>query len=61
MLADCQSFYASAGKVSHPEYKDRLLVVVGDPARRAGIALAACPTTKKHGVIQRGGSTWRSH
>ncbi|SYX82709.1 DNA polymerase IV [Paenibacillus alvei] len=61
MLADCQSFYASVGKASYPEYKDRPLVVAGDPARRAGIALAACPTTKKHGVIQRSGSGWRSH
>lgn len=56
MLADCQSFYASVGKASHSEYKDRPLVVAGDPARRAGIALAACPTTKKHGVIQQSGS-----
>lgn len=56
MLADCQSFYASVGKASHPEYKDRPLVVAGDPARRAGIALVACPTTKKHGVIQQSGS-----
>jgi len=50
MLADCQSFYASVEKAAHPEYKDKPLVVSGDPARRSGIILAACPLAKKYGV-----------
>ncbi|BFH63546.1 DNA polymerase IV [Paenibacillus azoreducens] len=50
MLADCQSFYASVQKAAHPEYKDKPLVVSGDPARRSGIILAACPLAKKYGV-----------
>ena len=40
MLVDCQSFYASVEKAEHPEYKDRPLVVAGDPERRSGIVLA---------------------
>ncbi|OBY81304.1 hypothetical protein BBG47_01900 [Paenibacillus sp. KS1] len=36
MLADCQSFYASVEKDAHPEYKDRPLIVAGDPARCFG-------------------------
>lgn len=50
MLIDMQSFYASVEKASHPEYKDRPLVVAGDPERRSGIILAACPIAKKYGV-----------
>jgi DNA polymerase-4 len=50
MLADCQSFYASVEKAAHPEYRGRPLVVAGDPARRSGIVLAACPLAKRHGV-----------
>ncbi|PAD72880.1 DNA polymerase IV [Paenibacillus campinasensis] len=50
MLADCQSFYASVEKAEHPEYRDRPLVVAGDPARRSGIVLAACPMAKKKGI-----------
>jgi nucleotidyltransferase/DNA polymerase involved in DNA repair len=49
-LADCQSFYASVEKAAHPEYKDKPLVVAGDPARRSGIILAACPIAKEYGV-----------
>lgn len=49
-LADCQSFYASVEKADHPEYKDRPLVVAGDPMRRSGIILAACPLAKSFGV-----------
>lgn len=49
-LADCQSFYASVEKAEHPEYKNKPLAVAGDPARRSGIILAACPIAKKHGV-----------
>lgn len=50
MLADCQSFYASVEKAEHPEYKDLPLAVAGDPARRSGIILAACPIAKSKGV-----------
>lgn len=50
MLADCQSFYASVEKAAHPEYKNKPLVVAGDPARRSGIVLAACPLAKQHGI-----------
>ncbi|MET3543827.1 DNA polymerase-4 [Paenibacillus favisporus] len=49
-LADCQSFYASVEKADHPEYKDRPLAVAGDPMRRSGIILAACPIAKSYGV-----------
>ncbi|RKN75887.1 DNA polymerase IV [Paenibacillus ginsengarvi] len=48
-LADCQSFYASVEKAAHPEYRDKP-VAVGDPARRSGIILAACPLAKERGV-----------
>ncbi len=50
MLADCQSFYASVEKADHPEYKNRPLVVAGDPERRSGIVLAACPLAKEKGI-----------
>jgi DNA polymerase-4 len=49
MLADCQSFYASVEKAAHPEYKNSP-VAIGDPARRSGIILAACPIAKSCGV-----------
>ncbi|GAF07208.1 DNA polymerase IV [Paenibacillus pini JCM 16418] len=50
MLADCQSFYASVEKSTHPEYIGKPLVVSGDPARRSGIILAACPLAKQYGI-----------
>ncbi|MCC3379772.1 DNA polymerase IV [Paenibacillus farraposensis] len=50
LLADCQSFYASVEKASHSEYKNKPLAVAGDPARRSGIILAACPIAKSFGV-----------
>lgn len=50
MLADCQSFYASVEKAAHPEYAEQPLAVAGDPARRSGIILAACPIAKARGV-----------
>ncbi|MGG6310099.1 DNA polymerase IV [Paenibacillus macerans] len=50
MMADCQSFYASVEKADHPQYKDRPLIVAGDPERRSGIVLAACPLAKRYGV-----------
>ena len=43
MMGDCQSFYASVEKADHPQYIDRPLIVAGDPERRSGIVLAACP------------------
>ncbi|AKG34452.1 DNA polymerase IV [Paenibacillus durus] len=49
-LADCQSFYASVEKADHPECKDKPVAVAGDPARRSGIILAACPIAKGYGV-----------
>ncbi|MBB6732687.1 DNA polymerase IV [Cohnella zeiphila] len=48
-LIDGQSFYASVEKAAHPEYRDKP-VAVGDPARRNGIILAACPIAKARGV-----------
>lgn len=49
-LIDMQSFYASVEKANHPEWEDKPLVVAGDPERRSGIILAACPLAKKYGV-----------
>lgn len=49
LLVDGQSFYASVEKSAHPEYKDKP-VAVGDPERRSGIILAACPIAKSRGV-----------
>jgi len=50
MLADCQSFYASVEKAANPQYANKPVVVAGDPERRSGIILAACPLAKKFGV-----------
>jgi DNA polymerase-4 len=50
MLVDCQSFYASVEKAAHPEYEGKPLAVCGDPLRRSGIVLAACPIAKSFGV-----------
>lgn len=50
MLVDCQSFYASVEKAAHPEYRDKPVAVAGDPERRSGIILAACPIAKRLGV-----------
>lgn len=50
MLIDMQSFYASVEKAKMPQYKNRPLAVAGDPARRSGIILAACPLAKAKGV-----------
>jgi DNA polymerase-4 len=50
MLADCQSFYASIEKAEHPEYAGLPVAVAGDPERRSGIILAACPLAKERGV-----------
>ncbi|WP_027092652.1 DNA polymerase IV [Cohnella thermotolerans] len=49
LLIDGQSFYASVEKAAHPAYRD-MPVAVGDPERRSGIILAACPIAKAGGV-----------
>lgn len=48
-LVDGQSFYASIEKAAHPELQGKP-VAVGDPERRSGIILAACPIAKARGV-----------
>lgn len=50
MLIDMMSFYASVEKAKMPEYRNKPLAVAGDPARRSGIILAACPLAKAKGV-----------
>ncbi|OAB41437.1 DNA polymerase IV [Paenibacillus glacialis] len=50
MLIDMQSFYASVEKARVPSYENKPLVVAGDPERRSGIILAACPLAKAYGV-----------
>ncbi|AWV33218.1 DNA polymerase IV [Paenibacillus odorifer] len=50
LLSDCQSFYASVEKASNPQYSNKPLIVAGDPARRSGIVLAACPLAKSFGI-----------
>ena len=49
-LVDMQSFYASIEKVANPSYQNKPLIVSGDPERRSGIILAACPIAKQHGI-----------
>jgi nucleotidyltransferase/DNA polymerase involved in DNA repair len=49
-LADCQSFYASVEKADHPGCHNKPVAVAGDPERRSGIILAACPIAKSFGV-----------
>lgn len=50
MLADAESYYCSVEKAANPQYAGRPLAVAGDPARRSGIILAACPIAKSFGV-----------
>ncbi|MFC7394767.1 DNA polymerase IV [Scopulibacillus cellulosilyticus] len=50
LLVDMQSFYASVEKADHPELNDYPVIVSGDPERRSGVVLAACPLAKKRGV-----------
>lgn len=49
-LADCQSFYASVEISDNPLLKGKPVIVSGDPERRSGIILAACPLAKSFGV-----------
>ncbi|MGE6629429.1 DNA polymerase IV [Bacillus sp. NPDC077027] len=50
LLVDMQSFYASVEKVESPHLANIPLIVSGDPERRSGVVLAACPLAKKCGV-----------
>ncbi|MBM7646155.1 DNA polymerase-4 [Scopulibacillus daqui] len=50
LLVDMESFYASVEKADHPELKNHPVIVSGDPERRSGVVLAACPLAKKRGV-----------
>jgi len=58
-LVDMQSFYASVEKAKHHQDLDRPLVVSGDPTRRSGVILAACPLAKKYG-IKNGERLWEA-
>jgi DNA polymerase-4 len=58
-LVDMQSFYASIEKARYPHLQHRPLVVSGDPARRSGVILAACPLAKKSG-IKNGERLWEA-
>ncbi|KRG15190.1 DNA polymerase IV [Virgibacillus soli] len=49
-LVDMQSFYASVEKVRDSSLQHQPVIVAGDPERRSGIVLAACPLAKKHGI-----------
>lgn len=49
-LVDMQSFYASIEKAAHPELAHQPVIISGDPERRSGVVLAACPLAKTHGV-----------
>lgn len=49
-LVDMQSFYASIEKALRPELRNRPIVVSGDPERRNGVVLAACPIAKSYGI-----------
>lgn len=49
-LIDMESFYASIEKNFYPESRGRPTVVSGDPKRRSGVILAACPIAKSYGI-----------
>lgn len=49
-LVDMESFYASIEHVENPQYDGKPLVVSGDPNRRSGVILAACPLAKQKGI-----------
>ncbi|MCQ2011644.1 MAG: DNA polymerase IV [Sporolactobacillus sp.] len=50
-LIDMQTFYASVEKADFPEFRNKPLIVAGDPRQRSGIVLAACPIAKHFGVL----------
>ncbi|ARK30616.1 DNA polymerase IV [Halalkalibacter krulwichiae] len=58
-LVDMQSFYASVEKARYPNLHNKPLVVSGDPKRRSGVILAACPLAKKSG-IKNGERLWEA-
>lgn len=49
-LVDMQSFYASVEKADNSRLQNKPVIVAGDPERRSGIILAACPLAKKSGI-----------
>ena len=49
LLVDMQSFYASVEKRKRLISK-AYVIVSGDPERRSGVVLAACPLAKRYGV-----------
>lgn len=49
-LIDMQSFYVSVEKVFYPKLEHKPVVVAGDPERRSGVILAACPIAKNYGI-----------
>ncbi|MCY8929131.1 DNA polymerase IV [Bacillus subtilis] len=50
-LVDMQSFYASVEKAENPYLKNKPVIVSGDPEKRGGVVLAACPLAKQKGVV----------
>lgn len=50
LLVDMESFYASVEKSTAPHLRNQPVIVSGDPERRSGIVLAACPIAKQFGV-----------
>ncbi|SFX07221.1 DNA polymerase-4 [Thermoactinomyces sp. DSM 45891] len=50
LLIDCESFYCSVEKAMNPNLWCKPTIVCGDPVRRSGIVLAACPIAKLAGV-----------
>ncbi|MCE7794507.1 DNA polymerase IV [Salipaludibacillus sp. CUR1] len=58
-LVDMQSFFASVEKAKHMRNLNRPLVVSGDPERRSGVILAACPLAKQAG-IKNGERLWEA-
>lgn len=58
-LVDMQSFYVSVEKARDPLLQHKPVVVAGDPERRSGIILSACPLAKKWGV-KTGEALWEA-
>ncbi|QZT35442.1 DNA polymerase IV [Caldalkalibacillus thermarum TA2.A1] len=49
-LVDVQSFFASIEKTADRSLQHKPIVVAGDPERRSGVILAACPLAKQWGI-----------
>lgn len=47
---DCNNFFASCECLDHPELKNVLLAVAGDPENRVGVVVAKNDLAKKYGV-----------